>query len=89
MGRKSVREDKLYEQGGLLSFPRTGCALLRCEDVSTACRDISRCVLYFLGVERVLGRSLRGLAAAAVRTIGQISYSRCFLWEGSRVSEIV
>jgi hypothetical protein len=26
-GRKSVRENELYQQGGLLSFPRTGCAL--------------------------------------------------------------
>jgi len=27
MGRKSVRENKFSDQGGLLSFPRTGCAL--------------------------------------------------------------
>jgi hypothetical protein len=26
MGRKSVRENELFESGGLLSFPRTGCA---------------------------------------------------------------
>ncbi len=26
-GRKSVRENKLFGSGGLLSFPRTGCAL--------------------------------------------------------------
>src|SRR5215472_9605694 len=29
MGRKSVREAELLLSGGLLSFPRTGCALLR------------------------------------------------------------
>src|SRR5947209_2428757 len=27
MGRKLVRENKLLRSGGLLSFPRTGCAL--------------------------------------------------------------
>ena len=26
MGRKLVRENELFESGGLLSFPRTGCA---------------------------------------------------------------
>jgi hypothetical protein len=34
MGRKSVREDELLQAGGLLSFPRTGCALLRSIDLS-------------------------------------------------------
>jgi hypothetical protein len=27
MGRKLVRENELLQPGGLLSFPRTGCAL--------------------------------------------------------------
>jgi hypothetical protein len=27
MGRKSVRKNELFRSGGLLSFPRTGCAL--------------------------------------------------------------
>jgi hypothetical protein len=27
MGRKLVRENELLQSGGLLSFPRTGCAL--------------------------------------------------------------
>ena len=35
MGRKLVRKDELPESGGLLSFPRTGCALLRSGDFIT------------------------------------------------------
>ena len=34
MGRKLVRENELLPSGGLLSFPRTGCALLRYQDIS-------------------------------------------------------
>jgi hypothetical protein len=34
-GRKSVRENELLPSGGLLSFPRTGCALLRSCDRTT------------------------------------------------------
>jgi len=35
MGRKLVRESELLQSGGLLSFPRTGCALLRDGDFIT------------------------------------------------------
>jgi hypothetical protein len=63
MGRKLVREDELYKQGGLLSFPRTGCALLRCENISMVCHDISRRTNIFLGCEGILSRSLQGLRA--------------------------
>src|SRR5258708_17150927 len=35
MGRKLVRENELLRSGGLLSFPRTGCALSRFADLIT------------------------------------------------------
>ncbi len=39
-GRKLVRKNELLRPGGLLSFPRTGCALVRSADIkSSALRD--------------------------------------------------
>src|SRR5260370_16622179 len=35
MGRKLVRENELLRSGGLVSFPRTGCALSRFADLIT------------------------------------------------------
>ena len=35
-GRKSVRESELLRPGGLLSFPRTGCALRAAEIIAHA-----------------------------------------------------
>jgi hypothetical protein len=47
MGRKLVRENELLRSGGLLSFPRTGCALrasviLSREKSITVARVLSR-----------------------------------------------
>ena len=35
MGRKLVRDNELLQSGGLLSFPRTGCALSRSGELIT------------------------------------------------------
>ncbi len=39
MGRKLVREDELLRSGGLLSFPRTGCALCAAVMLSRALKS--------------------------------------------------